>query len=97
MNKSELVARVAAAFPHLLHRDVEQIIDMIFDEIVAALARGDKVELRDFGVFAVKERAARTGHNPRTGAAIAIEAKRVPVFRTGKKLRNEVNGQRTKS
>ena len=91
MTKSELIARLAEANPHLYHRDVERIVTTIFDETAAALARGDRVELRGFGAFSVKERAARIGRNPRTGAAIHIPASRQPKFKAGKGLKQAVN------
>ena len=65
MIKSELVQRISAANPHLYQRDVENIVNAILNEIVAAMARGDRVELRGFGAFSVKNRPARTGRNPR--------------------------------
>jgi len=68
MIKSELVQKLAERNPHLYQRDVEHIVNAILDEITAALARGDRVELRGFGAFSVKNRPARTGRNPRTGA-----------------------------
>ena len=68
MIKSELVQRISTANPHLYQRDVENIVNAILDEIVAAMSRGDRVELRGFGAFSVKNRPARTGRNPRTGA-----------------------------
>ena len=70
MIKSELVQRIAEHNPHLYQRDVENIVNAILDEIVAALARGDRVELRGFGAFSVKHRPARSGRNPRTGAHV---------------------------
>lgn len=91
MTKSELIARIAAANPHLYHRDVERIVTTIFDEITSALARGDRVELRGFGAFSVKERDSRTGRNPRTGEAVNVSAKYVPFFKTGKELREKLN------
>jgi integration host factor subunit beta len=91
MIKSELVARLAQANPHLYQRDVERIVSTIFDEISAALARGDRVELRGFGAFSVKSRPARTGRNPRTGAPVHVEEKFVPFFKTGKELRERLN------
>jgi integration host factor subunit beta len=66
MIKSELVQRIAETNPHLYQRDVENIVDAILDEITRALARGDRVELRGFGAFSVKNRPARLGRNPRT-------------------------------
>jgi integration host factor subunit beta len=91
MTKSELIARLAELNPHLYQRDVERIVTTIFDEIAVALARGDRVELRGFGAFSVKHRDARTGRNPRTGTSVAVEAKAVPFFRTGKQLRERLN------
>lgn len=91
MTKSELIARIAAANPHLYHRDVERIVTTIFDEITIALARGDRVELRGFGAFSVKERDSRMGRNPRTGEAVNVSAKYVPFFKTGKELREKLN------
>lgn len=91
MIKSELIQKIAAANPHLYHRDVERIVNVIFDEIVNALARGDRVELRGFGAFTVKYRAPRLGRNPRTGAPVPVEEKFVPFFKTGKELRERLN------
>lgn len=91
MIKSELIQRIAQENPHLYQRDVERIINTVFNEIGTALARGDRVELRGFGAFSVKERPARTGRNPRTGAPVNVEAKRVPFFKTGKELREQLN------
>ena len=91
MIKSELVQRIAEHNPHLYQRDVENIVNAILDEIVAALARGDRVELRGFGAFSVKKREARQGRNPRTGDAVTVEEKYVPFFKTGKLLRDRLN------
>ena len=71
---------------------VERIIDTIFDEIIEAMANGDRVELRGFGSFSVKKREARMGRNPRTGESVPVEAKAVPFFKTGKLLRDRLNG-----
>ena len=92
MTKSELIQRLAEANPHLYQRDVERIVTTIFEEITAALARGDRVELRGFGAFSVKERAARVGRNPRTGDPVQVAAKYIPYFKTGKQLREKLNG-----
>jgi integration host factor subunit beta len=91
MIKSELIQRIAAANPHLFHRDVEKIVNVVFDEIVDALSRGDRVELRGFGAFTVKHRGPRQGRNPRTGAAVSVAEKLVPFFKTGKELRERLN------
>ena len=91
MTKSELILRLAEANPHLYQRDVERIVSTIFDEVAAALARGDRVELRGFGAFSVKRREARTGRNPRTGTAVSVLEKFVPFFKSGKQLRDRLN------
>jgi integration host factor subunit beta len=91
MIKSELIQLIAQKNPHLYHRDVERIINTVFDRITKALADGDRVELRGFGAFSVKERQARQGRNPRTGSAVDVGAKRVPFFKTGKELRERLN------
>lgn len=91
MTKSELIARLSEANPHLYQRDVERIVTTIFDEIATALARGDRVELRGFGAFSVKRRDARQGRNPRTGEQVAVTEKAVPFFKTGKQLRERLN------
>ena len=77
--------------PHLYQRDVERIVATVLDEITAALARGDRVELRGFGAFSVKHRGARIGRNPRTGESVRVSEKAVPYFKTGKELRERLN------
>ena len=91
MTKSELITYLAEENPHLYQRDVERIVTTIFDEIASALSRGDRVELRGFGAFSVKQRDARIGRNPRTGEAVQVDAKRMPYFKTGKQLRDKLN------
>ncbi|AQS48389.1 integration host factor subunit beta [Thioclava sediminum] len=93
MIRSELITKIAEENPHLYQRDVEKIVNTIFDEITEALASGDRVELRGFGAFSVKKRDARTGRNPRTGEAVEVEEKHVPFFKTGKLLRDRLNGK----
>ncbi len=92
MIRSELVQKLADENPHLYHRDVEIIVNAIFEEIIDALANGNRVELRVFGAFSIKHRAARTGRNPRTGESVAVDEKHVPFFKTGKLLRDRLNG-----
>jgi len=91
MIKSELVSKISQANPHLYQRDVEHIVNAILDEIVGALARGDRVELRGFGAFSVKKRPARLGRNPRTGEQVSVDSKAVPFFKTGKEMRERLN------
>jgi integration host factor subunit beta len=93
MIRSELIQKIAEENPHLYQRDVERIVNTIFDEITNAMARGDRVELRGFGAFSVKQRDARLGRNPRTGEAVDVEEKCVPFFKTGKLLRDRLNGK----
>jgi integration host factor subunit beta len=91
MTKSELIQRLAERNPHLYHRDVERIVNTIFEEVAEALSRGDRVELRGFGAFSVKRRDSRIGRNPRTGETVNVDAKYVPFFKTGKQLRERLN------
>jgi integration host factor subunit beta len=91
MIKSELIERIAAQNPHLFHRDIDKIVTAILDEIVGALSRGDRVELRGFGAFSVKRRGARQGRNPRTGATVSVAKKAIPYFKTGKGMHARLN------
>jgi len=91
MIRSELIQKIADENPHLTQRHVERIVNTVFEEIIEALAKGDRVELRGFGAFSVKSRDARVGRNPRTGEAVDVETKFVPFFKPGKKLRERLN------
>lgn len=91
MTKSELIAKLASQNPQFYLRDIETIVETVFHEMTEALVRGDRVELRNFGAFTVKEREARTGRNPRTGESVEVEAKRTPAFKAGKALRDRLN------
>jgi integration host factor subunit beta len=91
MIKSDLIQRISAQNPHLYTRDIEKIVNAILDEMVKALRRGDRVELRGFGAFSVKLRGARQGRNPRTGVVVAVSKKAVPYFKTGKEMRVRLN------
>ena len=93
MIRSELIQKIADENPHLYQRDVERIVNTIFEEITNAMSRGDRVELRGFGAFSVKKRDARVGRNPRTGDPVQVEEKHVPFFKTGKLLRDRLNGK----
>lgn len=95
MIRSELIQKIADENPHLTQRHVERIVNTVFEEVISALSRGDRVELRGFGAFSVKERDARTGRNPRTGESVDVDEKRVPFFKTGKLLRDRLNGHDT--
>lgn len=89
MNKAELVNKVAER-ADITKRDAERVVTAVFDSIEEALVSGDKVQLVGFGTFEVRERAARTGRNPRTGEEIDIPATHVPTFKAGKALRDAV-------
>ena len=91
MIRSELVQKIADENPHLYQRDVERIVNTVFDEIIEAMARGNRVELRGFGAFSVKRRDARVGRNPRTGESVDVDEKHVQFFKTGKLLRDRLN------
>jgi len=93
MIRSELIQKLADENPHLFQRDVERIVNTIFDEITDTMARGNRVELRGFGAFSVKKRDSRVGRNPRTGDSVAVAEKHVPFFKTGKLLRDRLNGR----
>jgi len=93
MIRSELIQKISDDNPHLYQRDVERIVNTIFDEITGAMSQGDRVELRGFGAFSVKKRDARVGRNPRTGETVNVEEKHVPFFKTGKLLRDRLNGK----
>ena len=91
MIKSELVQKIAEKNSHLSHREVERLVNAIFDEITNALSSGGRVELRGFGAFSVKSRPGRVGRNPRTGQKVEISEKNVPYFKTGKLLKERLN------
>ena len=91
MTKSELIARLAELNPSLYHRDLEQLVNTVFETISEALERGDRVELRDFGAFSLRERKARIGRNPRTGESVSVDAKTIPFFKMGKGMRERLN------
>ena len=92
VTRAELIAELAASSPHLRQEDAELIVATIFDQITAALARGERVELRGFGAFTVKQRNARIGRNPRTGKVVAVDEKAVPYFKTGREMLRRLNG-----
>ena len=92
MIRSNLVNKIASINNDLYKRDAEIIVGAILEEIVDALSRGDRVEIRGFGVFAVKQRKARVGRNPKTGELIDVKEKIVPYFKPGKEMRARLNG-----
>ena len=93
MTKRDLIEEVAQQYPRFSRRDVEVMVNAVFDSMTEALAKGERIEIRGFGSFMIKQRAARDGRNPRTGAIVAVAAKKVPLFKVGKELRLRVDGQ----
>src|ERR1043165_9938394 len=91
MIKSELIAKIAEENPHLYQRDAEAVVNAILDTITVALARGDRVELRGFGMFTVKHRDAYVGRNPRNRKQVAVAEKLIPTFKMSKIMRSLLN------
>jgi integration host factor subunit beta len=91
MTRSDLIAELAASNPYLRERDAEVIVLTVFGRISDALARGERVELRNFGAFSTKRHNARTGRNPRTGEAVSVATKAVPYFRASRELVGRLN------
>lgn len=92
MTKAELVEDVARA-AELTKKDAERLVELVFESIIETLNHGEKIELRGFGSFRVRERGARRGRNPKTGAPVDIPAKRVPYFKPGKELKELINDE----
>ncbi len=90
MTKAELVEDVARA-AELTKKDAERLVELVFESIIETLNHGEKIELRGFGSFRVRERGARRGRNPKTGAPVDIPAKRVPYFKPGKEMKELIN------
>jgi integration host factor subunit beta len=90
MTKAELVEDVARA-AELTKKDAERLVEIVFESIIESLNQGEKIELRGFGSFRVRERGARRGRNPKTGDPVSIPAKRVPYFKPGKELKELIN------
>ncbi|PIR25990.1 MAG: integration host factor subunit beta [Deltaproteobacteria bacterium CG_4_10_14_0_2_um_filter_43_8] len=91
MNKSDLIEIITTKLNNLSARDVEVIINTIFDSMTQELQTGGRIEIRGFGSFEVRTRNPRTGRNPKTGATVKVTERRVPFFKVGKELRERVN------
>lgn len=91
MNKSDLVEYVAGRLPNLAAKDVEVIVNTIFDSMTRSLTKGDRIEIRGFGSFEVRVRKPRQGRNPKTGEQVKVGLRRVPFFKVGKELKDKVN------
>lgn len=93
MTRSELIEKIAAKNPHLMLKDVERIVAVVFDTIIDSLAKGDRVEFRGFGAFSIRSRSPRLAKNPRTGAEVKVEERKIPHFKTGKQLFESLNSK----
>ncbi len=91
MNKSDLIEILSRKIPSMASRDVEVIVNTIFDSMADSLKRGDRIEIRGFGSFEVRVRKPRLGRNPKTGMSVDVGERRVPFFKVGKELRERVN------
>jgi integration host factor subunit beta len=94
MTKSELIARLATRFPQLVAKDADFAVKMMLDAMSEALAKGDRIEIRGFGSFALNYRPPRTGRNPKSGDKVSVPEKYVPHFKAGKELRERVDNGR---
>lgn len=91
MTKSELILTLTERFSHLSQRDIERVVETVFDQIIDSLALGDRVEIRGFGAFSVKKKGNYIGRNPRTGETISVNSRYSPSFKIGKELHNKIN------
>jgi len=91
LNKSDLISKILESDSNLFKKDASKIVNVFFDTISEAISRGERVELRGFGVFDVKVREARIARNPKNGEAVAVPAKKVPFFRMGKDMKDRIN------
>ncbi len=92
MTKSDLIVRLAERFPQLVAKDADFAVKMILDAMSEALAKGDRIEIRGFGSFALNYRPPRVGRNPKSGDKVSVPEKWVPHFKAGKELRERVDG-----
>jgi len=95
LNKSDLILKILESDPNLFKKDASKIVNVFFDTISEAISRGERVELRGFGVFDVKVREARIARNPKNGEAVAVPEKKVPFFRMGKNMKDRINKNNT--
>jgi len=91
MTKSELIARLAERFPQLVAKDADYAVKMILDALTSSLVKGDRIEIRGFGSFALNYRPPRIGRNPKSGDKVQVPEKYVPHFKAGKELRERVD------
>ena len=97
MTKKDLIDQVANRFSQFGHKDIEIMVNAVFDSLVDAMLEGERIEIRGFGSFVVKQRRAREGRNPKTGVLVSVAPKRVPFFKVGKELRLKVDQAKSPS
>jgi len=95
MTKAELIDQISKRNVHMNQKEAEVVVNQIFDSMMDALVKGERIEIRGFGSFSVKSRPQREGRNPKTGEPVTIPAKRVPFFKVGKELHEKINGIRS--
>jgi len=95
MTKSELIESLSEVIPHITKKDTKIVVDVIFNSMVDALKRGEKIEIRGFGSFRVKNREARHGRNPKTGEIVNIPEKKTIFFKVGEELKRRVDHKRS--
>ena len=91
MNKSDLIEVLVGKASHLSHKEIELVVETVFDSMTNALSKGDRIEIRGFGCFEIRTRPARLARNPKTGDKVPVKERRVPFFKVGKELRERVN------
>ena len=91
MNKSDLIEKIARLNPDFYQKDIIKIVDIFFGTLTKAILKNDRVELRGFGTFDVKNREARIGRNPKNGSIVAVPSKRIPFFKMGKAMKERIN------
>ena len=91
MIKSQLVKKLLNKNPHLIQKDVENIISLVFEKITSTLENDGRIEIRGFGSLSVRKRKSKNGRNPRTGESVFVPEKKAPIFKSGKGLRNRLN------
>jgi integration host factor beta subunit len=96
MTKKDLIDQVAGRFPQFAHKDAEIMVNAVFDSLVEAMVRAERIEIRGFGSFIVKKRRAREGRNPKTGALVSVAPKSVPFFKVGKELKLRVDRRKSR-
>ena len=94
MTRSELIEKIAEKNPHLMLKDIERVVAVVFDKIIDSLAAGNRVEFRGFGAFSIRKRTPRLAKNPRTGEQVQVSERNIPHFKTGKQLHELLNAEK---